>query len=127
LTTADRPALSTFDLFVAVDDETGTVVGYLLAVRGDPTHVAEVVVHPEHRRQRYGAALFDRLFAVVAERHASADGEGSPTVGLAVSPDDDGARAFYRSLGFAVSRRDPDYYDGAPALLLAKSVGGEST
>jgi ribosomal-protein-alanine N-acetyltransferase len=119
--TADGTALSAFDLFVAVEE--GTVVGYLLAVRGDPTHVAEVVVEPDHRRQGYGAALFDRLFAAVAERR---DDVTDPLVRLAVSPDDDGARSFYRSLGFEAPRRDPDYYDGAPALLLVRAVGDES-
>nr|WP_264475028.1 N-acetyltransferase [Salinirubrum litoreum] len=115
-------ALSAFDVFVAVG-ETGAVVGYLLAVRGDPTHVAEVVVAPDHRRQGYGAALFDRLFAAVAERHADAD---SHLVRLAVSPDDDRACSFYRSLGFEASQYDADYYGDDPALLLVKPVDGES-
>lgn len=121
-TPTDRPTLSSFDLFVAV--EAGAVVGYLLAVRGAPTHVAEVVVDADHRRQGHGRALFDRLFTVVAERRD--DDEGAPSVRLAVSPDDHGARAFYRSLGFEASGHDPDYYDGAPALLLVKPVDGES-
>jgi ribosomal protein S18 acetylase RimI-like enzyme len=117
----DPPTLSSFDLFVAVAE--GSVVGYLLAVRGTPTHVAEVVVGPDHRRQGHGAALFDRLFAAVADRCESTD---DALVRVAVSPDDDGARAFYRSLGFEASGYDADYYDGAPALLLAKAVGGEA-
>lgn len=120
--TADGTALSAFDLFAAVEEE--TVVGYLLAVRGEPTHVAEVVVDADHRRQGHGRALFDRLFTVVAERQT--DEGGSPSVRLAVSPDDDGARAFYRSLGFDASQYDAEYYGDDPALLLVKPVGGES-
>ena len=61
-TTADRPALSSFDLFVAVD-ETRAVVGYLLAVRGDPTHVAEVVV------EERGLNLYARTFAYTDEEY----------------------------------------------------------
>jgi ribosomal protein S18 acetylase RimI-like enzyme len=125
-TTADRPALSSFDLFVAVD-ETRAVVGYLLAVRGDPTHVAEVVVDADHRRQGYGRALVDRLRGELAERHGDAGDRSGHRVTLAVSPDNDGARAFYQSLDFTVARREDDYFDGAPALLLVTSVGDEST
>jgi ribosomal-protein-alanine N-acetyltransferase len=133
-TTTGATALAAFDLFVAVDAETGGVVGYLLAVRGDPTHVAEVVVDPDYRRQGCGAALFEHLFAAVAERHAEAvsgdtesDDDPSHRVRLAVSPDNDAALGFYRSVGFAVARRDPDFFDGEPALLLVRPVGDDES
>lgn len=131
-TTSDpsASALAAFDVFVAVDRETGSVVGYLLSVRGDPTHVAELVVDPAHRRQGHGRALLDTLFATVAARHVedvgSDTGRDDPhRVRLAVEPDNDAALGLYRSVGFSVARRDPDYFDGDPALLLERPVVGD--
>jgi ribosomal-protein-alanine N-acetyltransferase len=124
---ASGTELSAFDLFVAVDERAErSVVGYLLAVRGDPTHVAEVAVAPDHRREGHARALLDRLFATVVERHGE-DNEDLHRVRLAVEPDNDAALELYRSAGFTVARRDPNYLDGDPALLLVKSVGCEST
>jgi ribosomal-protein-alanine N-acetyltransferase len=117
--------LSAFDVFVATADEQGAVVGYLLAVRGDPTRLAEIVVAPDHRRTGHARALLDRFFADLAERRA--DGPGGPDrIRLAVAPDNEPALGLYRSVGFTVVRRDAEYFDGDPALLLAKPLGGES-
>lgn len=99
------------DVFVAMDDE--TAVGYLLPVYGDGAHVAELVVDTDHRRDGHGTALLDAVEASL--------GDGDE-VTLAVTPDNDGARAFYREYGFDEMERRPEYFEGDPALWLVKSV-----
>ncbi|MFC7096707.1 GNAT family N-acetyltransferase [Halobaculum marinum] len=97
----------------ATGDPTATVpVGYLLAVDGDGTHVAELVVHPARRREGRATALFDRLF----ERTTG-------PVTLLVAADNDPARRLYADLGFHRVERRPGFYDdGTDALLLARDV-----
>jgi ribosomal-protein-alanine N-acetyltransferase len=86
-------------------------VGSLLFVRGETTHVAELVVAPERRREGRARALLAALFDRVDGR-----------VTVAVAPDNDAARACYRSVGFAVDARLPEFYDGDPALRLVRTV-----
>jgi len=85
-------------------------VGYLLYVRGDATHVAELVVAPARRREGRARALLGALFERVDGR-----------VTVAVAPDNDPALACYRALGFEHDARLPTFYDGEPALRLERS------
>lgn len=89
-------------------DETDTPVGYLLAVVGDGAHVAELVVAPDHRREGRATRLLRTLLENVDGR-----------VTVATTPDNDAAIELYRSLGFEVVERRPDYYESGPGLLLA--------
>jgi ribosomal-protein-alanine N-acetyltransferase len=91
-----------------------TPVGYLLAVAGEPTHVAELVVAPAHRRAGHGRAL---LASLVADRPAGT------RVTLTVAPGNDAARALYGTLGFAVVDEEPDAFDDGPGLVLSLTVG----
>ena len=75
---------------VAVD-EADQPVGYLLAVDGEDTHLAELVVHPAHRREGHGRALLSALLGGL---------ESGTRVSLAVAVDNDPARALYESAGF---------------------------
>ena len=99
-------ALRTDDAFVSLAD--GTPVGYVVAVSGAGVHVAELVVHPDRRREGRAAELLRRVLA-------DADG----VVTLLVAPDNEPALALYRSLGFAVVGRRPDFYEDGDALVMA--------
>lgn len=82
-------------------------VGYVLAIGDTDTHVAELVVHPDHRREGRGRAL---LRAVVARR-ASGD-----RVTLTVAADNDPARSLYESVGFREVDRRPEFYESVPGV-----------
>jgi len=88
-------------------------VGYLLAVDGADVHVAELAVAPDYRRQGRAGELLDALLATTASGRR---------VTLAVSPENNAALALYRSRGFERIGRREDFYDGAPALLLARQT-----
>ncbi|UIO99463.1 GNAT family N-acetyltransferase [Halobaculum sp. CBA1158] len=90
-------------------DADGVPVGYVLPVDGDGIHVAELVVHPEHRREGRATRLLSRVLARTQER-----------VTLLVAADNDAARALYDDLGFRPVERRPRFYDdGTDAILLA--------
>ncbi|WP_225935382.1 GNAT family N-acetyltransferase [Halobaculum magnesiiphilum] len=102
-------ALRTGDALVE-ETADGAVVGYLLPVAGDGVHVAELAVHPAHRREGRATRLLRELIA-------RADG----SVTLLVAADNDGARRLYESLGFRPTARRPGFYDdGTDAILLAR-------
>lgn len=91
----------------------GRPVGYVLPVPSGGTdesvHVAELVVHPDHRREGRAAEL---LGGVLADADAR--------VTLLVAPENDAALALYRDLGFAIAGRRPGFYDGGDALVMAR-------
>jgi ribosomal-protein-alanine N-acetyltransferase len=91
-------------------------VGYVFAMPGeDRAYIAELVVAPAHRRQGIASALFTVLFERLRERDVE-------LVTLAVAPDNDASRTLYENWGFQEVDRDPDYYDGDPAVLLARPL-----
>jgi ribosomal-protein-alanine N-acetyltransferase len=98
---------------VVVSTADGAVVGYVLPVYGDGVHVAELVVDPNHRREGRAAALLDAVCDSLAE---------GDEITLAVAPDNEGARAFYRAYGFEEVERREEYFDGDPALWLVTST-----
>jgi len=111
-------------------EDGGIPVGYLLALgrtAGPPVgaetdpgtstddpgaYVAELVVAAGHRREGRATELLSTVLA-------SVDG----WVTLTVAPENESARACYRSLGFEVLRRDPDCFDGDPALVMGQRSG----
>lgn len=105
---------------VLVSTDGDRPVGYVLLVPGgDAAYLAEIAVHPEHRREGRASGLLD----AATERAADA---GCERVTLAVSPENDGARACYENAGFAVQERDETYYDGDPALLMTRECSDEN-
>jgi len=108
-------------------------IGYVFAMPSDDrAYVAELVVAPDRRREGVASQLFTRLFDRLGDRgrQTTSDGQsdrersddGVRLVTLAVSPDNDDAREFYEEWGFRTVDRDPEYYDGDPALLLARPL-----
>lgn len=101
---------------VAVDPGSGVggleVVGYAIALPGREATLSEVAVAPDSRQSGVGRTLVDAIgYAAGADRL------------FVVTPvDDEDARAFYESLGFAVDGRvDAFYADGTAALRLVRS------
>ena len=82
-------------------------VGYVLAVGDADAYVAELVVHPDHRREGRGRAL---LRAVVARRDPGA------RVTLTVAADNDPARSLYESVGFRAVDRRSGFYGSVPGV-----------
>ena len=78
----------------AFDDETGRLIGYLIASRYvDAWHVMNVAVSPEHRRHGTGGSLLERLFEITA-----AEGRRGYTLEVRVSNEQ--AIRLYERLGF---------------------------
>ncbi|NHX35535.1 MULTISPECIES: GNAT family N-acetyltransferase [Halolamina] len=128
---ADRPAVRNLQQFLPepapellapvaggelfVSTESGAVVGYLLWFPGDPVHAAELVVHPDHRREGRGRALFRALFDRL---------DPGTAVVLRVAAGNEGARELYRELGFERLAVEPDAYDDGAGYLL-RAVAGD--
>lgn len=109
--TAATPAEEAFSLLVSVD-EADSAVGYLLALTGDTTHIAELAVEPAYRRE--GRA--NELLATLIE-----DGEGPITVHVAV--DNTAARKLYRTVGFQQQTRNDEQFEHAAGLTLRYPAG----
>ncbi|QKY21550.1 GNAT family N-acetyltransferase [Halolamina sp. CBA1230] len=101
------------ELLVSVAD--GDVVGYLLWFPGEPAAVAELVVHPDYRREGRGRALLGALFDCL---------DPGAEVTLRVAADNEGAKALYEEFGFERIAVEPDAYDDGPGYLLRAVVGG---
>ncbi|NHN47100.1 GNAT family N-acetyltransferase [Halostella sp. JP-L12] len=99
-----------------LDDAHGLPVGYVLATVGPETaHIAELVVAPARRREGRGR----RLLAAALARLRATD---ATRVELAVNPDNDTARRLYESFGFEEMRREAEYYESGPAVLLSRPL-----
>ena len=97
-------------LFVAVAD---APVGYALLVASDDVaYLPELAVHPAHQRDGHGARLVDYL---VEHRPES-------ELRVTVRAVDDGARAFYDSLGFDHRERVADHFDAGDGIVLGRRL-----
>jgi ribosomal-protein-alanine N-acetyltransferase len=95
-----------FTLLVSVD-AADIAVGYLLALAGETTHIAELVVDPAARREGRGRALLGTLI------------EQAPTpITVHVAADNTAAQRLYRSVGFQQQDRTADRFEHADGLTL---------
>ncbi|TQQ81265.1 GNAT family N-acetyltransferase [Halonotius terrestris] len=95
-----------FTLLVTVD-ERDTAVGYVLAVGGSGTHIAELVVNPDHRRAGRGQALLEKVIARTP----------SPLT-VHVAADNDAARQLYERVGFTEIAHSDDQFETSDGLTL---------
>ena len=110
-TTAATPADKAFSLLVSVN-EANIAVGYLLALAGETTHIAELVVDPAYRREGRANELLTTLIE---------HGEGPITVHVAV--DNTAARELYRTVGFQRQARNDGQFEHAAGLTLRYPAG----
>ena len=101
-------------LLVSVEEERGTVVGYLLWLAGEPVYAAEAVVHPSYRGEGRGTRLFGALFEQLPAGTA---------VELRVAAENETARRLYQRLGFERVERLPDAYESDAGYRLRYVVG----
>jgi [ribosomal protein S18]-alanine N-acetyltransferase len=88
----------------AFEDETGSLLGYLIISRYvDAWHVMNVAVSPEHRRRRIATDLMERLFELTA-------GDGRRGYTLEVRVSNQGAIRLYERLGFRARGIRRGYY-----------------
>lgn len=100
------PAGQAFTLLVAVD-ETDVAVGYLLALTGKRTHIAELVVDPAARREGRAKALLDTLIE-----------QQQQPITVHVAVDNAAARSLYEAVGFQKQTRSDDRFEDAAGLTL---------
>ena len=111
---ADADADSDRTPAVAADRSSGgRPVGYLLALTGGGTHIAELAVHPDFRRAGRARALCRRLVATAAR-----------PVSVHVAADNAAARACYESVGFRAVARAEDRFETASGLTLRYDGSG---
>lgn len=91
-------------------------VGYLLAIHGPDTHLAELVVAPDFRRSGRASAL---LAALLAQR------PDDERVTLAVARGNEAAQSLYREFGFEQVGTSDALFEGGTALILERSVQDE--
>ena len=91
----------------------GPVRPDVLVIGEDDTHLAELVVHPDHRREGHARALLN----AVIDRQAS-----GTRVTLAVAADNDPARSLYESVGFRPIDRRPGFYESVEGSVDAAVV-----
>jgi len=103
-------------LFGLVAVDSGTVVGYLLAIVGDRrVYVPELAVAESAQREGHGS----RLVGAASDRFRERDLE---TVRLTARADDTVARHFYEHLGFEAVERVSDNYDDTDGIVYEKKL-----
>lgn len=82
-------------------------------------HITTVCVAPEYRRRGVALRLMEKAEESFRRRQVR-------TIRLEVRSTNEGARALYESLGYAVLQRLPQYYsNGGDGLLMIKSIDGQ--
>ena len=109
-------AIGRFNLVATMPS--GALAGYLFSMFFlDEMHVNKIAVDPAMRRRGIAAVLMDECFSFARLN-------GVATIALEVRESNEGARAFYRTLGFEDSYRRPRYYpDGEAAIVMTCDVG----
>lgn len=111
---AVSPETRSFQLYVSGADRVavdsvpgGQPVGYALSVSGGTTHLVELVVAPDFRRQGRARALCSAVLA-----------SATPPVTVHVAADNTAARALYESVGFVEHERAADRFETSERLTL---------
>jgi len=88
-------------------DSADEPVGYLLAIEGAATHIAELVVAPAHRRENRATALLE---SVCKPTHQP--------VTVCVAADNEPARLLYKQSGFTEVASHTEQFDSGDGLTL---------
>jgi putative acetyltransferase len=98
--------IQTTKLLVSPDSD-DRPVGYLLAVGDGPTHIAELAVDPDHRREGRATSLLKDV----------CDNASDP-VTVHVASTNDAARSLYRRVGFVETERSSELFESREGLTL---------
>jgi|GEM_PF-166299 len=108
------PPTCSFQLRVSVADRIAAdstpdeqPVGYVLAVSGETTHLVELAVGPDYRREGRARALCSAVLA-----------SATPPVTVHVAADNTAARTLYESMGFVEHERTADQFETSKGLTL---------
>jgi len=82
-------------------------VGYLLAVGGVSTHIAELAVDPDYRRENRATALLNEICTNAPE-----------PVTVHVAADNEPALSLYRRVGFVKRGRSSELFERSDGLTL---------
>lgn len=102
----NRSSVRTWTLLVSPDSN-DCPVGYLLAVDTGATHIAELVVDPDHRREKRATALLQHI----------CDAATHP-VTVHVAAANESARSLYETIGFIESSRSSEQFETGAGLTL---------
>jgi len=98
-----------------VVESDGVVVGYLVTLGTRSVHIANIAVAPDCQRQGVGSCLMRAV-----EEHAT--GMGAALLELEVRESNTAALGFYEHHRFVITGRQPGYYGGEDAILMARAV-----
>jgi ribosomal protein S18 acetylase RimI-like enzyme len=104
-------SLARSDVQLPAACDRGALVGFALMEFGDErAHLVLMAVRPTHRRRGIGRRLLEWLIE-------SALAAGIESVHLELRATNDGARRFYRMLGFGETILVPRYYEGRESAM----------
>jgi len=107
-----RRCIDDRDTNVVVIRDRGVIAGFAIMKYGDDeAQLFLLAVKPSHRRRGMGTALLSWL-------EVTARTAGIKVIRLQVRSTNDGAIAFYRSVGFRATAVHPAYYQGTEDALL---------
>jgi len=105
---------------LVAEDETGSIVGFIVVHDGTTGHIITIDVIRSVRRAGAGSLLLRAGEDRLRER-------GSHAVGLETAVDNISALSFYKRHGYNVIRTWPRYYsNGVDALVMKKELAPES-
>jgi ribosomal-protein-alanine N-acetyltransferase len=105
---------------LVAEDETGSIVGFIVVHDGTTGHIITIDVIRSVRRAGVGSLLLRAGEHRLRER-------GSHAVGLETAVDNISALSFYKRHGYNVIRTWPRYYsNGVDALVMKKELAPES-
>ena len=98
--------------FVAVND--GSIIGFVMSLirKSNIGHIISVAVSPGSRRRGIGSELINTAMGVLKDHQVTA-------VRLEVDTENRIAISMYKSMGFKIDQRIPEYYlDGSDAYVM---------
>lgn len=106
------------DGLMLVAEREGRVCGYVVAWGGEETHIANLAVVPDERRQGVGSRLMDEVVEFARR--------GTPgSLYLEVRESNSNAQEFYRRLGFIRTFLRQGYYrNGESAVVMERDLVG---
>ncbi len=99
--------------------EDGKIIGFIeFWLMYDESHVIDIAVHPDYRRQGLG----EELMKFLIEKSSSG---GAKKIFLEVRPSNQPAISLYKKMGFIESGRRIKYYKDEDAIIMSKTLSND--